>query len=107
VQGAGEAMLEDFVFDPDSGQVLTASLMDYAMPHAADMPSFRTGVHEMLSPTNPLGIRSGGEAGTTPAPGAILNAVADALRPLGVDDVEMPATPFNIWQAIQQAHGRG
>lgn len=107
VQGAGEAMLEDFVFDPDSGQVLTASLMDYAMPHAADMPSFRTGVHEMLSPTNPLGIRSGGEAGTTPAPGAILNAVADALRPLGVDDVEMPATPFNIWQAIQQAQGRG
>ncbi len=107
VQGAGEALLEDFVFDPDSGQALTASLMDYAMPHAADMPSFRTGVHEMLSPTNPLGIRSGGEAGTTPAPGAILNAVADALRPLGVDDVEMPATPHNIWQAICRAKGRG
>jgi carbon-monoxide dehydrogenase large subunit len=107
VQGAGEAMLEDFIFDPVTGQPLTASLLDYAMPRADDMPSFQTDTHEMLSPTNPLGIRSGGEAGTTPAPGAILNAVADALRPLGVDDVEMPATPHNIWRTIMQARARG
>ena len=105
-QGAGEALLEDIVFDGTTGQMLTASLMDYAMPRADDMPGFATGTHELLSPTNPLGIRSGGEAGTTPAPGAILNAVADALRPLGVDDVEMPATPHNIWRAIMQARAR-
>lgn len=107
VQGAGEAILEDFIFDPVNGQPLTASLLDYAMPRAEDMPSFQTDTHEMLPSTNPLGIRSGGEAGTTPAPGAILNAVADALRPLGVDDVEMPATPHNIWMAIRRARTRG
>src|SRR5690606_15555207 len=79
VQGAGQAMCEDFVFDPATGQPVTASLMDYCLPRAADMPRFSTECHEVLSPMNPLGIRSGGEAGTTPAPGVILNAVVDAL----------------------------
>jgi len=101
VQGAGQALFEDFVFDPKTAQPLTASLMDYCLPRAIDMPFFATECHEVLTPMNPLGIRSGGEAGTTPAPGVILNAVVDALKEYGVRDVEMPATPHRIWQAIQ------
>jgi carbon-monoxide dehydrogenase large subunit len=101
VQGAGQALCEDFVFDPKTGQPLTASLMDYCLPRASDMPFFETECHEVLTPMNPLGIRSGGEAGTTPAPGAILNAVVDALKDYGVRDVEMPATPLRVWEAIQ------
>jgi len=100
VQGAGQAMCEDFVFDPKTAQPLTATLMDYCLPRASDMPFFKTECHEVLTPMNPLGIRSGGEAGTTPAPGAILNAVVDALKEYGVRDVEMPATPLRIWEAI-------
>jgi carbon-monoxide dehydrogenase large subunit len=103
VQGASEAMFEDFVFDPDTGQPLAATLMDYAMPLAADMPNFTTECHEVLTPMNPLGIRSAGEAGTTPALGCILNGVVDALKGLGVKDVEMPASAHNIWKAIQAA----
>jgi carbon-monoxide dehydrogenase large subunit len=103
VQGASEAMFEDFVFDPDTGQPLAATLMDYALPLAADMPNFTTECHEVLTPMNPLGIRSAGEAGTTPALGCILNGVVDALRDLGVKDVEMPASAHNIWKAIQAA----
>ena len=102
-QGASEAMFEDFVFDPDTGQPLAATLMDYALPLAADMPNFTTECHEVLTPMNPLGIRSAGEAGTTPALGCILNGVVDALRGLGVKDVEMPASAHNIWKAIQAA----
>ncbi len=103
VQGAGQAICEDFVFDPETGQPLTASLMDYCLPRAADMPFFVNECHEVLTPMNPLGVRSGGEAGTTPAPGVILNAVVDALKEYGVRDVEMPATSFRIWSAIQAA----
>jgi carbon-monoxide dehydrogenase large subunit len=101
VQGAGQALCEDFVFNAETGQPLTATLMDYGLPRAADMPYFTTECHEVLTPMNPLGIRSGGEAGTTPAPGCILNAVVDALKDYGVRDVEMPATPLRIWEAIQ------
>ena len=104
VQGAGQALYEDFVFDSENGQPLTATLMDYCLPRADDMPNFVTECHEVLSPMNPLGIRSGGEAGTTPAPGVILNAVVDALKDYGIDDVEMPATSFRIWQSIQSAN---
>jgi carbon-monoxide dehydrogenase large subunit len=103
VQGASEAMFEDFVFDPETGQPLAATLMDYALPLAADMPNFTTECHEVLTPMNPLGIRSAGEAGTTPALGCILNGVVDALKDLGVKDVEMPASAHNIWKAIQAA----
>ena len=104
VQGAGQALYEDFVFDSENGQPLTATLMDYCLPRADDMPNFVTECHEVLSPMNPLGIRSGGEAGTTPAPGVILNAVVDALKEYGIDDVEMPATSFRFWQSIQSAN---
>lgn len=103
VQGASEAMFEDFVFDPDTGQPLACTLLDYAMPLALDMPNFTTECHEVLTPMNPLGIRSAGEAGTTPALGCILNGVVHALKDLGVRDVEMPASAHNIWKALQSA----
>ncbi len=105
-QGVGQAMSEQVYLDPDSGQPLTGSLMDYAMPHADMLPSFATGIAEVLSPTNPLGIKAGGEGGTTAAPAAVVSAVLDALRGIGVRDLAMPVTPYVIWAAIQQAKSR-
>ncbi len=105
-QGVGQAMSERIYLDPDSGQPLTGSLMDYAMPRADTLPSFSTGIAEVLSPTNPLGIKAGGEGGTTAAPAAVVLAVLDALRPLGVRDIAMPVTPYAIWVAIQEAKAR-
>ncbi|MGB6509249.1 MAG: molybdopterin cofactor-binding domain-containing protein, partial [Xanthobacteraceae bacterium] len=102
-QGVGQAMSEQVYLDPDSGQPLTGSLMDYAMPHADTLPSFDTGIAEVLSPTNPLGIKAGGEGGTTAAPAAVVLAVLDALREFGVQNLTMPVTPYAIWTAIQQA----
>jgi carbon-monoxide dehydrogenase large subunit len=102
-QGVGQALWEQFYVEPDSGQPLTGSFMDYGMPRADTLPSFRTEIAEVLSPTNPLGIKAGGEGGTTGAPACILSGILDALRPLGVTDIAMPATPYAIWQAIQQA----
>jgi carbon-monoxide dehydrogenase large subunit len=107
-QGVGQAMSEQVYLDADSGQPLTGSLMDYAMPHADTLPSFDTGIAEVLSPTNPLGIKAGGEGGTTAAPAAVVSAVLDALRESGVRDLAMPVTPYAIWTAIQQAKaGKG
>ena len=106
-QGVGQAMSEQVYLDPDSGQPLTGSLMDYAMPHADMLPSFDTGIAEVLSPTNPLGIKAGGEGGTTAAPAAVVSAVLDALRKFGVRDIAMPATPYAIWTAIQEAKKTG
>jgi len=103
VQGAGQALLECIRFDPDSGQALSASLMDYALARASDFPSFVTDISEVPSVNHPLGFRPGGEGGTTPALGVTINAIADALAHLGVRHVEMPATPLAIWQAIQDA----
>ncbi|HUI14324.1 MAG TPA: xanthine dehydrogenase family protein molybdopterin-binding subunit [Xanthobacteraceae bacterium] len=102
-QGVGQAMSEQVYLDPDSGQPLTGSLMDYAMPHADSLPAFDTEIAEVLSPTNPLGIKAGGEGGTTAAPAAVVSAVLDALRPLGVRDIGMPVTPYAIWSAIEEA----
>jgi carbon-monoxide dehydrogenase large subunit len=102
-QGVGQAMSEQIYLDADSGQPLTGSLMDYAMPHADTLPSFDTGIAEVLSPTNPLGIKAGGEGGTTAAPAAVVSAVLDALREFGVRDLVMPVTPYAIWTAIQKA----
>jgi carbon-monoxide dehydrogenase large subunit len=106
VQGLGEAMLERCHYDPASGQMLSASFMDYAMPRADDMPSFVTEISEVPSPTNPLGIRAGGEGGTTPALAVLVNAIADALSDVGVTHVEMPATSQAVWQAIRDAKER-
>jgi carbon-monoxide dehydrogenase large subunit len=102
-QGVGQAMWEQVFLDPQSGQPLTGSLMDYGMPRADTLPPMRTEIAEVLSPTNPLGIKAGGEGGTTAAPAVVVGAVLDALREYGVRDLSMPLTPDKIWQAIQRA----
>jgi carbon-monoxide dehydrogenase large subunit len=102
-QGVGQAMWEQIYLDPDSGQPLTGSLMDYGMPRADILPAFRTEIAEVLSPTNPLGIKAGGEGGTTAAPAVMVSAILDALSELGIRDMKMPATPYTVWTAIQQA----
>ena len=105
-QGVGQAMFELSYCDPDSGQPLTGSFMDYTMPRADDLPSLEAEIVEVLSPTNPLGIKAGGEGGTTPALATVVNAVLDALRPLGVTDIDMPVHAHRIWQAIQEARAQ-
>ncbi len=102
-QGVGQAMWELCKLDEGSGQPLAASFMDYGMPRADNMPSFRTEIAEVLSPTNPLGIKAGGEGGTTPALAVIVSGIVDALSDLGVRHIEMPTTPHAIWRTIQQA----
>ena len=102
-QGVGQAMWELCKLDADSGQPLAASFMDYGMPRADDLPSFRTEIAEVLSPTNPLGIKAGGEGGTTPALAVIVSGVVDALSHLGVRHIDMPTTPHAIWRTIQKA----
>jgi carbon-monoxide dehydrogenase large subunit len=77
--------------------------MDYGMPRSSTLPSFATEIVEVLSPTNALGIKAGGEGGTTPALAVVISAIVDALRDFGIRDIAMPATPFAIWQAIQTA----
>jgi aerobic carbon-monoxide dehydrogenase large subunit len=101
VQGIGQALWEQCVVEPGSGQPLCGSFMDYGMPRSNRLPSFATRIVEILSPTNPLGIKAGGEGGTTAAPAAIVSAIVDALAPYGIDDIKMPVTPDRIWQAIQ------
>jgi carbon-monoxide dehydrogenase large subunit len=102
-QGAGQALLEECRYHPDSGQLLSASFMDYAMPRADHFPDLVTELSEVPSPTNPLGIRAGGEGGTTPALAAVANAIVDALSGLGVSHIELPATPERVWRAIREA----
>jgi aerobic carbon-monoxide dehydrogenase large subunit len=102
-QGIGQALLEEIVFDAESGQLLSGSFMDYGMPHAHDMPFFELGEHGAACKTNPLGVKGAGESGTVGAPPAIINAILDALAPDGVGDIAMPATPMRVWQAIRAA----
>ncbi len=104
-QGVGQALWEQCYVERDSGQPLIGSLMDYALPRADTLPPFATEIAEVLSPTNPLGIKAGGEGGTTAAPAVVISAILDALRDFGVRDIKMPATPYNIWQTIQDAKG--
>lgn len=103
VQGAGQALLEQVVYDPDSGQLLTGSFMDYAMPRADNFPSFEVIEHNVPSKNNPMGLKGAGEAGTVGALPSVMNAICDALRPLGIDHIDMPATPERVWQTIQNA----
>jgi carbon-monoxide dehydrogenase large subunit len=77
--------------------------MDYGLPRADTVPPFKTEIAEVLSPTNPLGIKAGGEGGTTGAPAVVVSAIVDALRDYGVRDIKMPATPYTIWRTIQDA----
>jgi carbon-monoxide dehydrogenase large subunit len=100
-QGVGQALWEQCVIDPDSGQPLTGSFMDYGMPRSDTMPSFKTEIVEVLSPTNPFGVKAGGEGGTTGAPAVIMSAIDDVLSGYGSPQLEMPATPAKIWSAIQ------
>jgi len=106
VQGIGQALMEHQVYDRDSGQLLTGSFMDYAMPRAGDMPDIDANMEEIPCKTNPLGVKGIGESGTIGAPPTIINAVIDALRPLGVEAIDMPASPLRVWEAIQRANGK-
>jgi carbon-monoxide dehydrogenase large subunit len=98
--GIGQALWELCHYEPQSGQLTSATFMEYALPRADALPAFTTELSEVPSTTNPLGLRGGGEGGTTPALGAVINAIADALAELGVEHVEMPATPERVWRAI-------
>jgi carbon-monoxide dehydrogenase large subunit len=104
-QGVGEALLERCDYDPETGQALSATFMEYAIPRADMLPAFTTEISEVPSTSHPLGLRGGGEGGTTPALGAVVNAIVDALAELGVEHVEMPATPERVWSAIRAARG--
>ncbi len=101
VQGVGQAIQEDANYDRESAQLLAGSFMDYAMPRADRMPFFNCELSEVPSPTHPLGIRPGGEGGTTPALAVVINAVVDALAEYGVTHMDMPATSERIWRAIR------
>jgi carbon-monoxide dehydrogenase large subunit len=98
--GISQALLEQCWYDPQSGQLLSGSLMDYAIAHADEVPTYVTELSEVPSPTHPLGIRPAGEGGTTPALGAVVNAIVDALAEFDVMHIEMPATPERVWRAI-------
>jgi carbon-monoxide dehydrogenase large subunit len=102
-QGVGQALWEQCHYDAETGQMLSATLLDYAMPRADALPAFTTAISEVPSTSNPLGLRGGGEGGTTPALGAVVNAIVDALAELGVEHIELPATPERIWRAVNQA----
>ena len=103
VQGIGQALYEDVHYDRETGQLLTGSLLDYAVPRADTMPAIRSCFQETPSPTNPLGVKGIGESGTIGAPPTIVHAVLDALAPFGITHLDMPLTPPKIWAAIQQA----
>jgi carbon-monoxide dehydrogenase large subunit len=103
-QGVAQALFEGVEYDSD-GNLLTASLADYLIPSAADLPSFETSTTVTPSTTHSLGTKGVGEAGAIASTPAIINGIVDALRPLGVTDVLMPASPQNVWRAIQAAKG--
>jgi len=101
--GVGQALWEQCTYDAVTGQLQSATFMDYAIPRADTLPSFATEISEVPSTSNALGLRGGGEGGTTPALGAVVNAIVDALAELGVKHVELPATPERVWRAIREA----
>jgi aerobic carbon-monoxide dehydrogenase large subunit len=106
VQGLGQGLYEELTYEPTTGQLLAGSFMDYAMPRADDMPAFDVDSHEVPTQVNPLGAKGVGEAGTVGALPALLNAVNDALAPLGVRHLDMPVTSERVWRAIQDAKAR-
>ncbi|MBA2674371.1 xanthine dehydrogenase family protein molybdopterin-binding subunit [Ramlibacter sp.] len=103
VQGIGQALMENCVYDKDTGQLLTGSLMDYALPRFDDVPNFQLDTICTPCTHNPLGTKGCGEAGAIGSPPAVINAVLDALKDIGVKDLDMPASPSRVWQAIQSA----
>ncbi|HET9689841.1 MAG TPA: molybdopterin cofactor-binding domain-containing protein [Acidimicrobiales bacterium] len=104
VQGAAQALLEEAVYD-DDGNLVTSSLLDYMVPSATEFPSFELDHTVTPSPSNPMGVKGVGEAGTIASAPAVMNAIVDALRPFGVRDITMPASPQRVWQAITSAQG--
>ncbi|HLQ25119.1 MAG TPA: xanthine dehydrogenase family protein molybdopterin-binding subunit [Acidiferrobacterales bacterium] len=102
-QGIGQALFEGCVYDRESGQLITGTYMDYCMPRADDLPSFTVGMKETPCTHNPLGVKGCGEAGAIGSPAAVINAIIDALAPLGVTHIDMPATPARVWDAINKA----
>jgi carbon-monoxide dehydrogenase large subunit len=102
-QGIGQALSEHCIYDRESGQLLSGSFMDYAIPRADDLPAIVVTSRDVPSPTNTLGVKGAGEGATVGAPGAVIHAILDALAPLGVSHIDMPATPHRVWQAIQDA----
>ena len=105
-QGIGQALYEHAVYDRDSAQLVTGSFMDYVMPRADMLPNFEIALEEVRCLTNPIGVKGIGESGTIGAPPVIINAVIDALSPLGIDRIDMPATPGKVWAAIHAAKGK-
>ena len=105
-QGVGQVLMEEIVYDPETGQLLTGSFMDYGMPRADDLPMIDVALHCVPAKTNPLGVKGVGEAGTVGALPAVMNAIRDALAPVGVGDIAMPATPERVWRAIRDARAR-
>jgi carbon-monoxide dehydrogenase large subunit len=104
-QAAGQALMEQMVYDPETGQILTGSFMDYCMPRATDFSAFDSASRPIPTATNPLGVKGVGECGTVGGLATVMNAVNDALAPLGVRNLAMPATPERVWRAIRNAPG--
>jgi carbon-monoxide dehydrogenase large subunit len=104
-QGIGQALYEHAVYDAGSAQLVTGSFMDYVMPRADMLPNFEIALEEVPCKTNPIGVKGIGESGTIGAPPVVINALIDALSPLGIDRIDMPATPGRVWQAIRKANG--
>ena len=104
-QGIGQALYEHAVYDRSTAQLVTGSFMDYAMPRADMVPNFEIALEEVRCKTNPIGVKGIGESGTIGAPPVVINAIVDALGPLGIDRIDMPATPSRVWQAIESAKG--
>jgi carbon-monoxide dehydrogenase large subunit len=102
-QGFGQAVLERTSYDPDSGQLLSGSLMDYALPRADDLPDIEVDLIEVPCASNPLGVKGAGEAGAVGSPPAVINALVDALASDGIRNIDMPATPEKVWKAIEMA----
>jgi carbon-monoxide dehydrogenase large subunit len=102
-QGFGQAVMENTAYDAESGQLLAGSFMDYALPRAADLPDIEVEFVEIPCGTNPLGVKGAGEAGAVGSPPAVINAIVDALAPMGVTHIDMPATPEKVWKALELA----
>jgi carbon-monoxide dehydrogenase large subunit len=104
VQGIGQALFEEAVYDPD-GNLVTSNLADYMVPSAAEFPNLITDHTVTPSPSNPMGVKGVGEAGTIAAAPAVINAIVDALGPFGITDIDMPASPQRVWEAINRSRG--
>jgi carbon-monoxide dehydrogenase large subunit len=102
-QGIGQALWEECFYDRDTAQLLSGSLMDYAMPRADSLPLFQTEISEVPSTTNPLGMRGGSEGGITPGLAVVANAIVDALAEFGIEHIELPATPERVWRVIRSS----